>query len=539
MPRRGGYAGRSTDAGAWAAIKALQAAGGGGGAVDPVSIAVADFGTGVNRGVWALNTAYAVNDFVRLSGGNNVYRCTTAHTSTGNSTGFPLDHAKWETYDYGTTADMLLEIPYLGTTALPNGANPPAGTSTTPMSTSIWTPKKQYAHPRAKSVRLWNLNATTDITTTSVNLLTAVVDSTTPGGALQLQNANLNAGAYTLPTLTTPVNMTNTHIRFPLNIVSGRDNMGATGHRIRLSSADPFDATNHIWAAVTAQNVTGQRSGWGFQSIPISDFKVAGTGADITAIRSAQIYMDATTSNMVAKYQFIDYRPNTSAKAKCVIWLDDGLDTQANAFPYLIPYNFPATCAFVMESIAEGLPVTFDQARYLQDMHGWQFAIHAYSYSDHTTVMTGKQAEKQIAQWKAASAAVGLNGAEDLAYWSPGFGSPSVDAVDKVRKLVASARTGQTLNTETLPVGDIYATRAVQLTAPTANGYLDYTPYVDAAIACNGLLQLVWHGVGSAVGQTPATNTTVAMFRDLSDYLKSKSSQIDVVTISEALAAAT
>lgn len=536
MPRRGGYAARSTDAGAWAAIKALQASAGAG-SVDPISIAIADFGAGQNRGFWALNTAYVLNDFVRLATDGGVYRCTTAHTSTGNSTGFPLDHTKWE--KYGLSGDMLLKVQYLGTTALPNGANPPAGTSTTPMSTSIWTPKRQYVHPHGKSVRLWNLNATTDILSSSVNLVAPVVDATTPGNALQLQNANLNAGAYTLQSLAAPVNLTNTHVRFPLNVVSGRDNMGATGHRIRLSSVDPFDATNHIWAAVTAQNVAGQRSGWGFQSIPISDFKVAGTGADITAIRTGQIYMDATTSNMVAKYQFIDYHPNTSPKAKCVIWLDDGLDTQANAFPYLIPYNFPATAAFVMESIAEGLPVTFDGARYLQDMHGWQFAIHAYSYNDHTTVMTGVQAEKQIAQWKTAAAAAGLNGAEDLAYWSPGYGSPSVDAVDKIRKTVASARTGQILNTETLPVGDIYATRAVQLTAPTANGYLDYTPYVDAAIACNGLVQFVWHGVGSTVGQTPANNTTVQMFRDLSDYLKSKSSQIDVVTISEALAAAT
>lgn len=479
-----------------------------GAASDVAKLLAAAGYTGTLRGAWAGSTAYSVGDVVTVE--NGVYRIITAHTS--NAAGFRYDREKWET----------LPIPVLEAgTRVPvrelDLTSPGAGSSNPPTAGLFQQRPKQFNYSAEKV--LWAFQSTSNVSVTGSGASAA--DGTAPGGSVVLTTGS-SAEAFLRHTtvLSTAVDVTGTHLRIPIKISSN------TSHWITvfLSSAGT-DFTNYHAATVMAGNTDGTRTGqWTTISVPISEFTATGTGATLTAINGMRLSAEPTSGGaFTAEFSRVSMLANTSAKAKVILWLDDGSWTNhLTAITTAAKYGFPVTLAPIADNLVNSTAaITADAARYIQDVLGGQIAVHAFGPQDHNNAQTGATAFDQLLHYQHFGLAMGFHGVEDMAYWSSGLTGPNTAADTlNIRKLFRSARGGTSRLPETLPPGDPTLTRAMMTGAGnTSTG--TFQPYVTRAVSCKGVAQFVWHNMDS---------TTLTEFATFCAWLDTQRANVDVVT---------
>lgn len=168
--------------------------------------------------------------------------------------------------------------------------------------------------------------------------------------------------------------------------------------------------------------------------------------------------------------------------------------------------------------------------RILQDVFGWQCAAHNFTTSDHNSLLTQQKMEQMIMHLQQWHTAHGLRGTRDGSLsGGGGVGMKGAVATDRAtyRKYFRSFRLAMGANDyrepETLPPGNPLNMRCYMPGDNDADRDKAYL-MIDQAITAKGLVQFIYHN-----------ETASTRFADVINYLDTKRSQIDVVTIDQVM----
>lgn len=471
-------------------------------AIDKATAAVGF--TGTYRGEWSAPTLYAVGDVVTAE--NGLIRCTSPHTS--NAAGFRYNRNRWEPVPIpGLNGGTVVPVRQLDL------SNPGAAVGAgLPLGVGLNQRRpRQFNYSQERVIALWD--APVDVTVAGSGVTAAA--GSWPGGSVKVTSTGAATAVVTY-TFPSPVDLSGgVHLRLPVELAAA----AARYFVVSLTSAGTT-YTNKLETQLLANEVpSGVRANY---SIPLTDMTVVGTGANLAAITSIRFELAGGAGTF--EISKLATHPNVSAKAKAVLWFDDGnLAGQTAAIGIAAQYGLPVTLAYIADTFtAAGSTLSPDNARYVQDSLGGQIAVHAYGAVDHNdTVMTPAQHFEEFLAYQHFGAAMGFHGVEDLAYFNAGF--PGINSAARdliVKRLFRSARTTNGRYAETLPPGNPGATRAFQMGAGnTSAGH--FQPFATKAINCKGLAQFVWHALDA---------TALAEFTTFCAWLDANRASIEVGT---------
>jgi hypothetical protein len=323
--------------------------------------------------------------------------------------------------------------------------------------------------------------------------------------------------------------------RFSFELHSAGSPASPTGD---YHTTDIYLGPSQLGGSLTGKTAAGR---WQSYSISTPQFTAVGAGADLSAVKFARVRLRSSAGNSISvAIGDITFAPNWFAKAKAVLYFDDGYLEQLYAARQMARYGFrgvlfpsPARNIGVMPNLMTPAHVVA-----LHDQLGWQIGSQAWSTEENAYVDSldedGITAElSRLRNWQNA---LGVTGGDHGSYFS-GVDKDDMIAFKGFRKHFRSMRAfggGWESNPpmiygETLPYGDPMAIRALDAETPgwgATNGQR-LCDHVDQAIANKGLAAMVWHGgMGAAGNVRTGLNTLLA-------YLDTKRDQIDVVTEEE------
>lgn len=272
--------------------------------------------------------------------------------------------------------------------------------------------------------------------------------------------------------------------------------------------------------------------------IPVSEFTAAGT-PDLDNIIAARIQVGAAYGT-VGQAWFGQLALTADANTQLpngalIISLDDSkIDHWTIARPKLAQYGFPATVYPILEHIVPpsytaSLYYSLEQARYMQDVHGWDIGYHASTQAAHNTGMGVGVSEATIRS--EMESIIALNRQYD--FRGDSFAYPSTEwsttAMRVLGNYARSARAGSASGiTETHP-----ANNPMALKAKNAAGFTlaQAKAYLDRAKAGRSVAHLFYH----SLPETKVGSNDVARqdFLDLVDYAATIG--IPVYTVSQVM----
>jgi peptidoglycan/xylan/chitin deacetylase (PgdA/CDA1 family) len=275
--------------------------------------------------------------------------------------------------------------------------------------------------------------------------------------------------------------------------------------------------------------IVGLNDGWNFISIsPDNWTSHGGESWDNTMVR-LRIRPKAVTGKVgVVYYDSLYYE--IQIKPKCIISFDDGwADVYDTAYPYMENYGFKGTSFIVSSGIDHSGSMTLANLTTLYGS-GWDISNHTYNHLDLTT-LTETQQEAEVNTCALYLYNNGFTRNDMYKYFAYPYGAYDTNT------LVALAAQGVTV-ARTATGG--YNFRIKESTAPyflkcigvaKNTSLVTVESYIDNAIAGGKTVILGFHHIVT----TPTFDTqwSTANFQALMDYLESKKSQIDVVTLSE------
>lgn len=268
---------------------------------------------------------------------------------------------------------------------------------------------------------------------------------------------------------------------------------------------------------------------WCRISLPVADFQAIGANPmNMAAVKQVRLEFNSlnvgTLPVEVGLSPWITYHPPRLAKAKAIIWLDDGNDTAFDvAKPILEPLGLPAVLAPNVERIgSDPTAMTVAEVEQLRAL-GWQVGSHALNGPGHAA-QTGAQLTTQLDAVVAAMKARGYPRWQDFAYW--GGLVPYGDNIGPIKEHFRTARYAAATEPqiETLPPGDPWRMKCYLTGAgETAAGH--WIPYAQKAIAAKGIAQFCFH-----------SNITDGEFAALAQWLHDNAATIETVTMDRLMA---
>lgn len=213
---------------------------------------------------------------------------------------------------------------------------------------------------------------------------------------------------------------------------------------------------------------------------------------------------------------------------------DDGMVEHLTvAARKLSQYGWAGTAYPVVDVIdTTGFWMTTANLRELQDVHGWDVAVHAATMANHNarwTSLTSAQVAEEMRASRAWLAANGFRGVDLHAY--PG-GQWNDAVLTEARKKFAFARTVTARTKESWPPSEPLKVRALTVSTALYPSVATLQAEVDAAIAGRYWLIFVFHGLTTTGAGT--SEFKIADFNTLVDYVATKN--IPVRTPSRVLA---
>jgi len=309
----------------------------------------------------------------------------------------------------------------------------------------------------------------------------------------------------------------------------------ATNVAIRLYSTGAPATSGADYHLATLSPQFHRFSGdWQTISVPIEAFSAVGTGATLTAITHAGVYVDNTVSAACdILIGDVFSCPKILSKAVVIIGFDDcRADTWTDAAKYMMRKGipgvlYPGAISSVVRASPDQFQMTIRQLELLKRLYGWQVAYQAFN-SEAPAVTTG-DFEKDMSALHALFAAYGLAGGNDGSYFSSiNVNNPTYDSVFRKSfrsmrnyKVWSAAQLGGAYG-ETVPIADPYSIRSVGVDTATQSA-ANLTGVVDNAIARKTMALFTFHGV------TTGTPT----FTGLIDYLDANRATVDVMTMDQ------
>jgi len=297
-----------------------------------------------------------------------------------------------------------------------------------------------------------------------------------------------------------------------------------------LNSVDFYLSPTADWSAFFALEVPYYTlvEGWNRIVITKPQFIVVGGASWDAPIVFLRVRVQPK-AGMDASVSFDDYRHSYQARPKAIIAFDDGWNNILNAKP-IMDKNEQAGTVFAIPGYDEyGAYLTLSQLQMLYE-DGWDISNHGYNHRD-LSLLSHEDLAYEVNtayDWLVANGFV--RSAHLFAY---PYGSYNDDVIEVVREHHSLGRT---------VVSDTYQPQLSNFDHDIqyklkAFIVINTTPVqaikdrIDSAILQNGLVILTFHQIvdEDAIYET---QYLTSQFEEVSDYLKSREADIDVITLS-------
>lgn len=264
--------------------------------------------------------------------------------------------------------------------------------------------------------------------------------------------------------------------------------------------------------------------------VPLGSATVTGT-PDLDNITAVRFFVNGKptvtgTVNIGALY-LVDQDTTSYPNGVLVIGFDDCHLTQyTQAFPYMAKFGFPGTLYPNIERMQSGAGYSISQAKYMQNVGGWDFGAHAFTSAQHVDHVGKDEA------WLRNHFESIISFYKDNNFRSRSFAWPNTTSDSLAQRIAAdyftTSRGGGNGARETLlPI------RPMNLRATntsSANGDISVTgPYIDRAVADKSVLIVFFHEIVASGATGQQVN-----YSDFTAFIdRAVSSGIAVATISQ------
>ncbi|MGX6513255.1 polysaccharide deacetylase family protein [Rhodococcus sp. SJ-2] len=325
-------------------------------------------------------------------------------------------------------------------------------------------------------------------------------------------------------TITTPVDVTGKYLRMWIKI-SDYSKLGqisiwlGSGGLANRRSGEPFIGA----LPETASALKGGE--WVTVDMAIADFAASAGTPDLTQINTFRLraYDNATGPLTVrfGGFALVD-PPDQAAGGVVTLTFDDSsLSAYTIARPYMDRHGYPGVLFPILEQVDNPERISVEQMRALQNYNGWEIGAHANTNAEHALGMNGRTEAAMRAElttmkdWYTARGFAPTSYAYPIGYY---------DALGEriVAEYFQAARGNATKFVETLPPSMPYRVRAVSVGPATPVSTV--SAMIDKAVASNGWVVVVFHGIQASSPTSPDTLT--ATFQGIVDYIATSGAKV-------------
>ncbi|MDQ3816315.1 MAG: polysaccharide deacetylase family protein [Acidobacteriota bacterium] len=274
-------------------------------------------------------------------------------------------------------------------------------------------------------------------------------------------------------------------------------------------------------------STTALHEGWNLLTVGRDEWINTGGDAWENTMVKLRVRVNANTSQVAVAY-FDSLNTQGFNRPKCIITFDDGFaENYTQGYTYMRQYGMKGTAYIVKNYLNTTGYMTTSQVQEMYD-YGWDISNHTVDHTDLST-LDQSQGYSKLSDNQDYLFSQGWTRRachRHVAFPFGGYNSGTLAALTSLNALTArpliNRTQGNDLDNNQLLT---YRTIATATTLATAKSH------IDRAIANGGVCILLFHKLVTSPSLTTEWGT--ANFQALIDYIQSKSSQIDVMTITE------
>lgn len=309
-------------------------------------------------------------------------------------------------------------------------------------------------------------------------------------------------------------NLKNMMVRFYVEDIDNLSNV-----ELRMSSVD--NMSKYLSFKLSRWRII---SGWNEVMVPLESLTVNNAESLSNVMTTFQLSVTSKSADVVATVVFDSIYINRTQRAKILFHFDDGWTSQyTKAFPILLKYGFVGSIGVVRDFVGANGYMTLDQLRTLHT-YGWDLFNHTTTHND-LTVIPVEQIKTELDNCRDWLNEQGFTEASDFVAYP--YGSHNADVLEAMKGYKLGRITSEML--EVTPPIQPHRLKVLNM-YPTINAAA-YTPIINDAIKTGSTLILLFH----RIDDTGSDNTIYLTneFEALVSFIKSKESEVDVITTSE------
>jgi peptidoglycan/xylan/chitin deacetylase (PgdA/CDA1 family) len=272
--------------------------------------------------------------------------------------------------------------------------------------------------------------------------------------------------------------------------------------------------------------------GWNGISIPKSAFE--NRGNESWDNRMAQIRISVEPQQKAtASVTFDDLRFNVNGRPKAILTFDDGWESvYTKAYPVLTSNNQKATVFVITGFLGRGKGyMNISELATLYNA-GWDISSHTVN---HTDLTKASELEMRTEINDSYDWLVNHGFTASAKFFAYPYGSHNNRTItalkDKGYMLSRTLKDGEMSDSFNIYQGDsIYELKTIEIKNTTTDEQI--RGHIDAAISTNSTVIFTIHHIVDS-DTSVKTDTSLSTLENMSDYLRSKKAQIDVVTFGE------
>jgi peptidoglycan/xylan/chitin deacetylase (PgdA/CDA1 family) len=271
--------------------------------------------------------------------------------------------------------------------------------------------------------------------------------------------------------------------------------------------------------------------GWNGINIPKSAFENRGDSWDnqMAQIRISIVPQKGATTSVI----FDNMRFNVNGRPKAIVTFDDGWGSvYTKAYPILTNNNQKATTFIITGSVGHGRNyMNISELTALYNS-GWDVSSHTVNHTDLTKLSEPRMRTEINDSYDWLVTHGFKASAKFFAYPYGTYNNRTITALkEKGYVLARTLKDDEMSDSFNIYQGDsLYELKAIELTNTTTDGQI--RGYIDAAVNTNSTVIFVIHHIADS-DTSVKTNILTSTLEKMSDYLKSKQAQIDVVTLGD------
>lgn len=257
------------------------------------------------RGNWAAGTAYTVRDLVKDSGNYNVYRCNTAHTSTG---ALPIssnaDSAKW---------DLVIDSEY----AAAQATNAAASASAAASSASAASASASAAASSASNAASSASSASTSATNASNSATAAASSASSASSSASTATAQASAASTSATNAANSASTATTQATNASNsataAASSASNAASSASAASTSAGNASTSATNAANSATAASTSATNAANSATAAAASASSASSSATTANTAKNDVLALAATVGATIADWGFINTSPTSTS----------------------------------------------------------------------------------------------------------------------------------------------------------------------------------------------------------------------------------